>query len=175
MTKFSGGENTLFPPSLRGAKSPRRLSCPPLFLVGFVWVKLSYQLKSRANPIIDFWVINVGDPGSWGIRGLENRQMGILPLYAINLGAVFVRIKLSYQLKSRAYPIIDFCVINVVDPESWVFRRLEYCHICILILDYSNNSHAKLSFIVDHTKQRWWCQLTNEKRRHLHYYENMVF
>ncbi|AES94754.1 hypothetical protein MTR_5g017940 [Medicago truncatula] len=37
---------------------------------------------------------------------------------------LFVRFRLSGQLRSSADPINDFGVINVADPETWIFRRL---------------------------------------------------
>ncbi|AES62361.1 hypothetical protein MTR_1g098840 [Medicago truncatula] len=45
---------------------------------------------------------------------------------------VFVRFRLSDQLRSSADQINDFGVVNVADPETWVFRRLKYSHMCRL-------------------------------------------
>ncbi|AET03795.1 hypothetical protein MTR_8g075820 [Medicago truncatula] len=36
---------------------------------------------------------------------------------------VFVRFRLSDQLRSSADPTNDFGVINVADPEAWLFQR----------------------------------------------------
>ncbi|AES75797.1 hypothetical protein MTR_6g059740 [Medicago truncatula] len=46
---------------------------------------------------------------------------------------VFVRFRLSDQLRSSANPINDFGVVNVAYLERWVFRRLEYSHMCRLL------------------------------------------
>jgi hypothetical protein len=43
---------------------------------------------------------------------------------------VFDRFRLSDQLRSTANPINDFGVIHVVDPESLLFRRFKYSHMC---------------------------------------------
>ncbi|AES89557.1 hypothetical protein MTR_4g076960 [Medicago truncatula] len=45
---------------------------------------------------------------------------------------VFVRFRLSDHLRSSADQINDFGVVNVADPETWVFRRLKYSHMCSL-------------------------------------------
>ncbi|AES95178.1 hypothetical protein MTR_5g022660 [Medicago truncatula] len=37
--------------------------------------------------------------------------------------SVFVQFRLSDQLRSNADSTNDFCVINVADPEIWLFRR----------------------------------------------------
>jgi len=36
---------------------------------------------------------------------------------------VFVRFRLSDQLRSSVDPTNNFGVINVADPEAWLFRR----------------------------------------------------
>ncbi|AES99478.1 hypothetical protein MTR_5g081340 [Medicago truncatula] len=46
---------------------------------------------------------------------------------------VFARFRLSDQLRSSADQINDFGVVNVADPEIWVFWRLKYSHMCTLI------------------------------------------
>jgi len=46
---------------------------------------------------------------------------------------VFVRFRLFDQLRSSADPINDFDAVHVADPETWVFRRLEYSHMCRLL------------------------------------------
>ncbi|KEH40709.1 hypothetical protein MTR_1g033640 [Medicago truncatula] len=45
---------------------------------------------------------------------------------------VFVRFRLSDQLRSSADKKNDFGVVNVANPETWVFRRLKYSHMCRL-------------------------------------------
>ncbi|AET00560.1 hypothetical protein MTR_5g093400 [Medicago truncatula] len=45
---------------------------------------------------------------------------------------VFVRFRLSDQLRSSVDQINDFGVFNVADPETWVFRKLKYSHMCRL-------------------------------------------
>ena len=41
---------------------------------------------------------------------------------------VFVRFRLSYQFWYSVYPINDFDIVDVTNPNTWVFRRLEYNH-----------------------------------------------
>jgi len=43
---------------------------------------------------------------------------------------VFDRFKLSDQLRSSADLINDFDIIHVADPETWLFRRFKYSHMC---------------------------------------------
>jgi len=40
---------------------------------------------------------------------------------------------LSDQLRSGAYPINDFGVVSIADLETWIFQRLEYSHMCMLL------------------------------------------
>ncbi|AES89707.1 hypothetical protein MTR_4g078820 [Medicago truncatula] len=47
-----------------------------------------------------------------------------------NSDIVFDRFRLSDQLRSSADPINDFGVIHVADPETWLFRRFKYSHMC---------------------------------------------
>ncbi|KEH34005.1 hypothetical protein MTR_3g057045 [Medicago truncatula] len=46
---------------------------------------------------------------------------------ALNVN-VFVRFRLSDQLRSSADQINDFGVVNIADPKTWVFRRPKYSH-----------------------------------------------
>ncbi|AES91445.1 hypothetical protein MTR_4g113630 [Medicago truncatula] len=49
-----------------------------------------------------------------------------------SLFGVFVRFRLSDQLRSSADQINDFEVVNVANSETWVFQRLKYSHMCRL-------------------------------------------
>jgi len=40
---------------------------------------------------------------------------------------------LSDQFRFSAHPINDFSIVYVVDQKTWVFRRLEYSHMCKLL------------------------------------------
>jgi len=46
---------------------------------------------------------------------------------------VFVWFRLSNQFRLSTNPIKDFSVIHVTDPDTWIFWRLEYSHLCRLL------------------------------------------
>ncbi|AES78220.1 hypothetical protein MTR_7g026040 [Medicago truncatula] len=53
-----------------------------------------------------------------------------MSLHNVSDETVFDRFRLSYQLRSSADPINNFGVIHVADPETWLFQRFKYSHMC---------------------------------------------